>query len=119
MSMIPLDETIVAGMRAISAVDSRAHRCRKPLCRRHRVCMANPYLNGGTRTGGCPLTTPAEWRAIDLAITTKVRRVFAAVEAVRAETGESFEAACKRLIVQMPNSRWDRRNMIGGMMRKG
>jgi hypothetical protein len=109
--------TIAEGMRTIRAVDARARSCRKPACRRHGMCVANPYLNRNARTGGCPITSREEWRTINCAIHIAMNRAFRAIDAVTAETGETFSEGWGRLATQAPPARWNRRIAIAPMRR--
>jgi len=117
------DEAAVmeAGWRAIRAVDGRAQRCPHPACRRARRCAADPWRpeHWRGRSGGCPVTRAAEWAAIRRAIDGVMGRAFAAVDAVRRETGEEFQTACERLLTDVPRAAWTRHVMMRLMRGSG
>jgi hypothetical protein len=110
-------KAIALARKAIGRVDRRAPTCPEPACRRHGRCTANPYFNRVSRTGGCPITTPAEWHRINLGIHVAMNCAFAAIDAAKAKTGETFEAAFKRMTMPKPVVGWERRDMIRPLRR--
>lgn len=98
----------------MAAVDRRARKCPAPICRRNRRCMADPAVerNFHDRTGGCPVTTRAEWAGIKLGLQASLSRVIDAAEAIMRVTGETFEEVRKRLLVRHPLDARERRVLM-------